>query len=426
MAYPANTATIHAAMAALAGGSPRCSISTLAPSTVGGTGIRALEITGPSVNQHRPVVLIIAGQHAREWAPVDSLLSFAEKLVGAYDAGTAMRYPAFRDGAVSYASIEISKDDVRSFVNHLVLVIVPLVNPDGRTETRRAGGQPMWRGNRNVSAATNGCSHHGIDLNRNYDLAWDTSVFYSAADEARITAGPHRSIVTSCQLGPANQIYRGHAAASENETTAIQALIDSRKPSLALDIHSYGRWVLLPWGIARNQSADPTQSFLRASHNRTAAVGSGRTVTDLSYREFVPNTAAASVASRMDRMGDHIVDTIKTWAGPNVTAIARSTYRKIFIPQLYELLGGAPHPVPVPGSVIDYAFARQFKPGAAGPVYAFGLECGSAHDGEAGFHPPAGVRYQKIEREVHAAVFALLDAYFRTVVRGAVPIGPLP
>jgi hypothetical protein len=78
---------------------------------------------------------------------------------------------------------------------------------------------------------------------------------------------------------------------------------------------------------------------------------------------------------------------------------------------------------------MDYAFSRQFIPGGWGPIYAFTIECGTELDGEGGFQPSTKI-FPKIEREVHAAVFALLDIAANRAISAhaapAVPTVPVP
>src|SRR5688500_2689336 len=81
----------------------------------------------------RWAVLITGGVHARELAPPDALVSFVEKLLGAYAAGTDIVYPAWTGpGGVVYDAFTVSAGEVRSVVERLDLFVAPLVNPDGR------------------------------------------------------------------------------------------------------------------------------------------------------------------------------------------------------------------------------------------------------------------------------------------------------
>ena len=72
----------------------------------------------------------------------------------------------------------------------------------------------------------------GIDLNRNFGYKWGGK-----------GAGPQ-----ACQ-----EIYRGSGPFSEPETSAIQRFVLGKKSSLRsyLSFHSYGQYVLYPWGYDR-------------------------------------------------------------------------------------------------------------------------------------------------------------------------------
>lgn len=80
------------------------------------------------------------------------------------------------------------------------------------------------------AAAGGGCD--GIDLNRNFGYKWGGK-----------GASPQ----------PCQEIFRGASAFSEPETNAIQSFVLSKKGSLKsyLSFHSYGQYVLYPWGYDR-------------------------------------------------------------------------------------------------------------------------------------------------------------------------------
>ena len=86
----------------------------------------------------KPLVWIMAGQHAREWIAVASAMVFIDELLHAD----------------------------QSLLKNYEFAIMPLVNPDGYEYTRTVNR--MWRKNRRPT----GRKSNGIDLNRNWDHRW--------------------------------------------------------------------------------------------------------------------------------------------------------------------------------------------------------------------------------------------------------------
>ena len=102
-----------------------------------------------------------------------------------------------------------------------------------------------WRKNTNESYCGVTSKNRGADLNRNFDFQWDCC------------GGSNDS--------PCDMFYHGASPASEPEIRAVQNYMESifpdqRDPNLNdsapldtagiyIDIHSYGREVLWPWGF---------------------------------------------------------------------------------------------------------------------------------------------------------------------------------
>ncbi|HSK17673.1 MAG TPA: M14 family zinc carboxypeptidase [Longimicrobiales bacterium] len=392
-----------------------------------GRDIFALRI-GPPPPFDPPSALVIAGMHAREWAPPDALLTFARRLLDAYAASGPLRLRPFTDRTAAppivYPEVVLPWPTVRAIVDNLNTIIVPMSNPDGRIHSHTV---KFWRKNRRPGAGT--CPPPpsnfpaelagtegpiGVDPNRNFDITWDFEEYYSP-----VGAGAAGVSKDRCDL---RQTYIGPSAASEPETRAIQKLIDDNKVRWFMDVHAHSRLVLHPWSMETN-GGDSTQTFQNTDWNRSGARG-GRDGPGPAYMEFVPDAAPTKLLTNLDTYAKAIRDAVLRCGGQapaaDRRAIARSTYR---VGQPLTLLYG------VTGGSMDYAFSRQFLPGGWGPIYAFALECGSDKDGEGGFHPSTRI-YPKIEREVHAAVFALLEiaanAARRATPAPATPATPAP
>lgn len=398
-----DVAAITAEMGAIAASAPSiCTHAPLPHATHEGRIVTFLRITkGTGV---KPVVLIVSGVHAREVAPPDAVVDFARMLVTGYAGGAS--YPAFTDTTappVTYPAFSIARDKIRAMVDRLDIYIVPLVNPDGRHFVLSAVANRMWRKNRRPHAA--GGPSIGVDINRNFAIAWPFDRYYSVAAEARGVGATH----TASDL----QQYVGPGAASEPETRNVQHLVDSKRVAFFVDVHSYGRKVLYPWSTETNQSGNNTQAFHNTFWDRSGAIG-GRDgipggAPDPPYAEFFPNSAPVRLLDDHVALARAMSDAILNSVGGGAEARRRSTYT----PEQSIGLGYTS-----PGASDDYAFSRQFTVAGHHPVRAFTIESGSDLDGENEFHPPYGTKFPKIEREVHTALFALLE--------GAVARSPAP
>lgn len=341
-------------------------------------------------------VVVIGGVHAREWAPPDALLSLAEGLVRAYAAGGSLDYPEWVDRSapepITYASWSVPADELARIVEGLTLVLVPLVNPDGR-DFSLAGTDElhrMWRKNRRPTAAGQaGPWCRGVDLNRNFDLAWDFERYYNVAAAREV-----RSSKRPCDP----EIFIGPAAASEPETLNVQSLVERHRPSHFMDVHSYSRAILFPWGMDDDQGRDPTESFRNRDWDRDGRHG-GRDGVGGVYGEFLPPDLAAAHQA----IGRRMRDAIRDQAGSDPTARRRSMYAVKQALGLY----------PTTGTSDDWCVGLAMLDGPGRPIHGFCLECGidqapgDPTDDEGGFHPDYRLKFPKIEREVHAAVLAL-------------------
>lgn len=180
-------------------------------STLDGRTIWALRIG------HGGTPMMIDGtQHAREWISAMATTCVADRLVRDYDTD-----PAIKD-----------------FVDHTELWVVPVANPDGYQHSW--GSDRYWRKNRRGG--------HGVDLNRNYDLAWGGAG----------SSGSKRS-----------ETYRGAAPFSEPETAALRDLARREQIALHLDFHAYSQLVLYPWGHTSTPARD--RALLAAIGDRMAS-----------------------------------------------------------------------------------------------------------------------------------------------------------
>lgn len=170
--------------------------------------VRATSPAGGGFDGGKPVILFNGTQHAREWITVMASLYTFNKLVTEWS-------PSAVD---------------RDILDKYEIILVPVVNADGYVYTWTQ--DRYWRTNRRRNANNT----FGVDTNRNWGYQWGLNSGSSGT--------------------PGNETYRGTAPFSEPETQAMRDLsvgLGSRV-AMYLDVHSYGLYILWPWGY----SADPS------------------------------------------------------------------------------------------------------------------------------------------------------------------------
>jgi murein tripeptide amidase MpaA len=385
-----------------------CAPVPLAPSAVGdpqqapnGFRIMAVHLRDATVTAKKIPVLFTGGMHGREWVPPDALLHFAEMLVEAKKNARGVVYPTGFAGGVTYENPDnpenspyvVSAQDVRAIFDRFDIIVLPLVNPDGRWVSLTAPANDrqrlLWRKNRR-RAAPGACV--GVDLNRNFDIGWDLQTYYDAAGA--------RHADTSDQ--PCSERFRGPAPHSEPESENVIKLLDDHKIEVFVDVHMSGRSVTFPWAVEDNQSTDRDKSFTNAAFDH---LRDGVAATATQYGEFVDN----DVNNLLAELALGIVQEIADSAGASPVARRRSTYRAS------QSAGSAGRNETYPGCADDFAFSRQFTEPPQRCV-AFTIECGMGKhqnpdnraEDEGGHQPAFDPFFPKIERELHAGLFGLL------------------
>ncbi|MFH1069824.1 MAG: M14 family zinc carboxypeptidase [Candidatus Glassbacteria bacterium] len=204
--------------------------------------------SGPG-GQGKPEVFYNSLIHSREGMSLMTLLYFMRFLVENY--GRA--------------------DSVTELVDGRDLYFIPLVNPDGyeiNWQTYQSqSGFGLWRKN---GRDNNGDSvltivEDGVDLNRNFDFQWGFD------------------ITGSSPFGTDDN-YRGTQAFSEPETRAIRDFIRSKSFVTAINLHSYGPYLLNPFSYANLLTPDSVL-YRRLSESLTLENGYrfGTAVATLTY-----------------------------------------------------------------------------------------------------------------------------------------------
>ncbi len=184
----------------------------------------------PTVNETEPQVLYTALIHAREPESMEQLIYFMYYLLENY--GT--------DPEATY------------LVNNRELYFVPVINPDGYEYNHQTdpNGGGFWRKNRR----NNGGSF-GVDLNRNYG----PMAYWNAPNGGSST-------------NPNDETYRGTAPFSEPETQAIRDFLATKNFNNALNYHTYGDYLIFPYGALSHETADST-TFREFASDMTAYNG---------------------------------------------------------------------------------------------------------------------------------------------------------
>lgn len=155
--------------------------------------------------------------HALEWITTPVLMKFIENYAKAYAERRAIR---------GY--------DIRRLFERSTIYILPMVNPDG-VDLVLNGLQPdnpyynqllQWNRTGRPFSQVWQANIRGVDLNHNYDAAWEES---KAAEAVYGITGP----------GPTR--YSGPEPFSEPETRAVRDLTLAVDPRLVLAYHSQGR-----------------------------------------------------------------------------------------------------------------------------------------------------------------------------------------
>ncbi|KLU82227.1 hypothetical protein MAPG_01302 [Magnaporthiopsis poae ATCC 64411] len=199
-----------------------------AGTSVQGRTLTGIQIWGTGGRGSKPAIVIHGTVHAREWISTMTTEYFAWQLLTKYN----------------------SDASVKALVDKFDFYITPIVNPDGFVYTQT--NDRLWRKNRQTVSG-NSCA--GRDINRN----WPSSSW-------GMTGGASTS--------PCSETYKGQAAGDSPENKGLvaqaQELRSGRGIKLYLDIHSYGQYILWPYGHDCN-FVDPAEETWRSQASAAQA-----------------------------------------------------------------------------------------------------------------------------------------------------------
>lgn len=137
-------------------------------------------------------------------------------------------------------------------LHKVAVYVVPVLNPDGYEYTWT--NDRYWRKNRR----NNGGGYYGVDLNRNFGKGWGGGGSSGNKD---------------------SDIYRGTAAFSEPETATIRDFGQQIDSSIGLigeiDYHSYGQYILYPWGYTGSPTPRASEFSALSSSMRSSILNGG-------------------------------------------------------------------------------------------------------------------------------------------------------
>lgn len=184
--------------------------------------IWAISITNKQAPGPKPTLMLTAGVHARELAPVEIVMKLVDELLSKY-----------------------GKDpQITKLVDTRELVVLPMVNVDGRIMVEE--GNSWQRKNANG---------RGVDINRNFDAYWNY-------EGLNVPASWKNGL-----LSPSSETYSGPRAASEPETQAVQNMYTRKKITASVDIHAYGDMFF--WPIGSSEKPIPEVNLYKNLYNAT-------------------------------------------------------------------------------------------------------------------------------------------------------------
>ncbi|KAF2794557.1 hypothetical protein K505DRAFT_241876 [Melanomma pulvis-pyrius CBS 109.77] len=199
--------------------------------------LTGIHIWGSGGKGSKPAVLFHGTVHAREWISTMTTEYMAWQLLTKYGTDTS----------------------VKALVDKFDFYIMTIVNPDGFVYTQTT--DRLWRKNRQT-VSTSSCV--GRDNNRNWPYKWE------------VTGGASTS--------PCSETYKGLAAgdAPENKgmVAQVNALRDARGIRLYIDFHSYGQYILWPYGYSCSLR---TENDAQHRSLATSAASAIRAVSGTSY-----------------------------------------------------------------------------------------------------------------------------------------------
>ncbi|XP_002022329.2 carboxypeptidase B [Drosophila persimilis] len=165
--------------------------------------LKTITITNGDGRSGKKVIFMDGGFHAREWISPAAVLYVIDQLVEQFEQNADL-------------------------LEDYDWVILPLVNADGYEHSQSSTLSRMWRKTRQPYTYA-GQTCYGADPNRNFGFHWNEE---------------------GASSNPCADTYAGPTPFSEPETIVVRDLMHSLadRGVMYLTIHSYGNYILYPWG----------------------------------------------------------------------------------------------------------------------------------------------------------------------------------
>ncbi|KAI0120804.1 hypothetical protein F4776DRAFT_631891 [Hypoxylon sp. NC0597] len=191
-----------------------------------GRNLYGLHLWGAS-GPDKPAVLYHGNVHAREWITSPVVEYITLQLITGYTNGDNL---------------------TRSFLDKYDFYIVPIVNPDGFVYSQTT--DRLWRKNRQPPPSSGNQSCIGRDINRNWEFAWDANPLGASTN-------------------PCSQSYKGEEPSDAPENQGLDKLVrqlrDGTGIKLYIDWHSYGQYILSPFGYKETLYAPELGKWTKAA-----------------------------------------------------------------------------------------------------------------------------------------------------------------
>lgn len=289
----------------------------------------------------KDTVLILGGVHGNEWGSCEIALNLATLLLRAHDQQAGLGFGGTPDASnVLQGGARFSKAQIQDLLLNRDVMILPLVNPDGREFTHHAAtsSEAAWRKNRREFFAGGQRVGIGVDINRNFDFAFDLGLYHPGSSPAASVDLP-------------TSTYQGPEANSEAETRNVVWLMD-QLPHLGwmVDLHSAGLSFCHSWNHDEIQSGNPAMNFRSSiAHGKMGTSGAS------TYQEFLAASDLSDLQALAKRFASEafaVRHTVFT-TGP-------------------AFFGNSPFP----GTSHDYAYSRHLVDSGKSKVLAFACEWG--------------------------------------------------
>ncbi|KAF2972430.1 hypothetical protein GQX73_g1076 [Xylaria multiplex] len=232
-----------------------------------GRTIQGIHLWGSGGKGSKPAIYYHGNVHAREWITSMTVEYITYQLINNYSNDTA----------------------VKAVLDNYDFYILPIVNPDGFVYTQTT--TRLWRKNRQTRSGT---SSVGTDINRNWPYQWSG-------------AGSSTS--------PGSETYRGAAPGDTPENTGIRTFGDQlgagKGIKLYIDWHSYGQYILTPYGYSCSAKA-PNQS-----KQDTLARNTGTAIAAVHGTRFTTGQTCSTLYATAGGSNDYFTDVTKAeiaWA----------------------------------------------------------------------------------------------------------------